>query len=428
MFKHLNLSLRWTPFCRRSAAGARLDAKPQWALLVAASLTFAAVSCMPDGQAKVEEKPAVHARTAVIRPVTVTEQFQAPGTVQAKTHTVLSARVFGQILALPVREGDRVRNGQLVAEIESREASAQLRRAQAGEIEARRALEEADGAIRAAEAAVRAAAASRDLAFATRSRYDILRTRRSVSPQEFDEVDTRYKAAAEDALRAAETLEATRARRMQVLARIEQAEAEVETAQVTLGYMRITSPIDGVITSRKADPGVLATPGMPLVEIDDDSSYQLECMIEESRAAAVRVGQKARVQIDALSTPVDAVVSLVVPASDPATRTYTIKLDLALQPTARRELRSGSFGRALLPGVERQALIVPEPALIRRGQLVGIYVVQDDAALLRLVKTGRRYEPGIEILSGLSEGARVIIAPVGELADGSRIIEAERAP
>src|SRR5437867_5377860 len=151
----------------------------------------------------------------------------------------------------------------MVVEVEGHDAFAQLRRAQAGEAESRRALEEVDGAIRAAEAALRGAEANRDLTLATRKRYDVLRERRSISPQEFDEVETRYKAALSDMERARETLAANQARRLQALARIEQAEAEVEAARVAVGYLKITSPIDGVVTARKAEPGMLATPGMP---------------------------------------------------------------------------------------------------------------------------------------------------------------------
>jgi multidrug efflux pump subunit AcrA (membrane-fusion protein) len=99
----------------------------------------------------------------------VIDHFQAPGTIKAKTQTVLSSKVTGQILSLRVREGDRVRQGDLLVEIEDRDASAQLRRAHAGEAEARQGLNEADGAIPAAEAALHAAEANRDLAMALES-------------------------------------------------------------------------------------------------------------------------------------------------------------------------------------------------------------------------------------------------------------------
>ena len=206
-------------------------------------------------------------------------------------------------------------------------------------------------------------------------------------------------------------------------ARIEQAEAGVEAARIALGYLRITSPINGVVTARKADPGMLATPGMPLVALDDDSTYQLETLVEESRAGAVSLGQRVSVEIATLAATIDAQVSEITPASDPATRTYTVKLDLALTPAIRRNMHSGFFGRASFPAGERQALIVPESALIHRGQLTGVYVVQNNLALLRLIKTGKRYEKGIEVLSGLNTGARIVTQPTAEVSDGVTIID-----
>jgi membrane fusion protein, multidrug efflux system len=392
----------------------------------AIALSLFAVSCTNATQARDDHRPKVQAHTETLRLTTVTDEFQAPGTIRAKTQTVLSSKVVGQITALPVREGDRVRKGQVLVEIEGRDASAQLRRAQAAETEARKAMDEVDSAVRAADAGLRTAEANRDLALATRKRYDILRERRSVSPQEFEEVDTRHKAAASEAERARQNVAEAQSRRAQVLARIEQAEAEVEAARVALGYLTITAPIDGVVTAKKAEPGMLASPGMPLLAIDDDSNYELDSIVEESRVASVRPGQTVRVEIDAVDATVDAKVREIVPASDPATRTYIVKLDLALTPSLRGNVHSGFYGRASFAAGQRQALIAPESAFVERGQLIGVYVVKDNVASLRLVKTGKRYDKGIEILSGLNPDSRIVTAPHGEIADGVEIVETNR--
>jgi multidrug efflux system membrane fusion protein len=383
------------------------------------------VSCSDPEKETPTEKPPVHAHTEVIQLSTISGSFQALGTVRARTSTVLSSRAVGQIVSLTVREGDYVRQGQVVAEIENREAGAQLRRARAAVVEAQRGLEEAEGGIRGAEAAVRAAETNRDLALATRNRYDFLRERRSLSPQEYDEVDARYKAAAQDTERAREALASAKARRLQVLARIEQAEAETEAAGAALEYSRIVSPIDGIATGRTAEPGMLATPGLPLLAVEDPRTYELEVAVEESRAAAVRLGQSVRIEIDALGgAAMDARVREIAPSSDPATRTYAVTLQL---PGSRgdRTLRSGLFGRAFFPAGSLQVLLVPQSALIRRGQLEGLYIVADDIAVFRLVKTGKPYEQGVEILSGLAPGTRIVRVPPPEISDGVQILEDE---
>jgi RND family efflux transporter MFP subunit len=161
---------------------------------------------------------------------------------------------------------------------------------------------------------------------------------------------------------------------------------------------------------------------MPLVTIEDDRSYELEVSVEESHAGTIGVGQAAHIEIDALQVaPLEGVVREIVPSSDPATRTYTVKLQI--KDLARyRSLRSGFFGRAFLSSGERKALVIPESALTHRGQLEGVYLVENDVALLRLVKTGKRYDHRIEIISGLAPGARIVTAPTTEISDGVKII------
>jgi multidrug efflux pump subunit AcrA (membrane-fusion protein) len=379
-------------------------------------------SCSSAGEANPEEKPAVRASTEILQSGKVSDFFQAPGTVRARTSTELSSQVVGQILSLTVREGDRVSQGQVVVEIDNRQAASQLRRARGGLSEAQLALEEAERSIGAAMAAVRAAEANRDLAASTQKRYDLLRERRSVSLHEYDEIEARYKAAQSDAERAQQSLAAANARRSQTSARIEQAEAEVEAAQVAAGYTKVVSPINGIVTSRAADPGMLATPGTSLLTIEDDGQYELEVAVEESRTGRIGIGQTARIEIDALQdVALEGRVREIVPSSDPATRTYIVKLTLPTPPRD-RVLRSGFFGRAFFPDSERHALLVPEAAVIRRGQLEGVYIVENNVALLRLVKTGRQYDKSVEIISGLSPGARIITAPTAAIADGVRVV------
>ena len=380
-----------------------------------------ASSCSEPDKAESAAKDPVRAHSEAIQSATVSDSFEAPGTVRARTTTVLSSRVSGQIELLAVREGDRVRQGQVVAEIENREAAARLRRVRAAVVEAQRSLDEVEGGIRGAEAAVRAAEANRDLALATRKRYDVLRDRRSVSPQEYDEVDARYKAAVQQTEQAQEGLSAAKARRLQALARIEQAEAETESATLALGYSRIVSPIEGIVTSRPAEPGMLAVPGLPILTIEDTRTYQLEVAVEESRLTAIRPGQNARIEIASLgSAAIEGRVSEIASSSDPASRTYIVKLQL-MNFAGERTLRSGLFGRAIFTTGSRQALVVPQSALVHRGQLDGVYIVADDVAVFRIVKTGKPYEQGVEILSGLTPGTRFLTAPSAEVSDGVRI-------
>lgn len=377
-------------------------------------------SCSEPEKATSTETRSVQAHSETVHLTSVSDFFQAPGTLRARITTVVSSRVSGEIQLLAVREGESVRRGQVLVEIENREATARLRGAQAAVVEAQRGLDEAEGGIRGLEAGVRAAETNRELALATKKRYDVLRDRRSVSPQEYDEVDMRHQAAVQETERAQEGLSAAKARRLQVLARIDQAVAETESVSTALGYSRIVSPIDGIVTSRTAEPGMQAAPGLPLLVIEDPGSYQLEVAVEESRVAVIRSGQRVRLEIDALGGDIEGRVSEIALSSDPATRTYTVKVHLNRAP-ADRGVRSGLFGRAAFPTASRQALVVPQSALVRRGQLEGVYVVLDGAAVFRIVKTGKSYEQGLEILSGLTPGARILTAPSAEVSDATKV-------
>jgi multidrug efflux pump subunit AcrA (membrane-fusion protein) len=357
----------------------------------------------------------------LIEPIAISDSFQVPGTLRARSNAVLSARTMGLILSVAVREGDRVRKGQLLAEIDNKEALARLRRAESGVEEAQRAIDEVTSAIGAAEAGLRSAEANRDLALATRKRYDILRERRSVSPQEYDEVDGRYTAANREVERAREQLASVRARLPQVTARIKQAEAEAESERVAVDYSRIVSPIDGIVGRRASEPGNLATPGLLMFEIEDPATYELEVHVEESRIARVRVGQRVRVEIDALgSDPLTGSVREISPSADSGSRTFLVKLEFKGMLKS-HAVRSGLFGRAFFPTGSRQAIVVPQSALIRHGQLEGVFIIEGDKAFFRIVSTGRAYAEGVEILSGLSLGSRIVTAPPPGLSDGVRV-------
>ena len=354
----------------------------------------------------------------------VEDYYEAVGTVRAKNSSVVAARIMGSIVALHVREGDTVRAGQTLIEIESREAGIQVQKAQAGVREATDALDEVDRNIRAAESAREAAQANEKLANTTFSRYQTLFARRSVSPQEFDEVRSKLEVASAEREVADRLLQATRARQKQVLARIDQAKADVSNARVHVGYARLTSPINGIVVSRQTDVGYLATPGAPLLTIENNSRYQLEVAVEESRLGTIHPGDQAQLEIEALGDKeLSGSVEEIVPAADPNSRSYIVKL--SVPNVAGAQLRSGLYGKARFLSGHRQALAIPKTAITQRGQLTGVFIVdQSGIARLRLIKTGRAFGERVEILSGLNAGEQLLIEGPPTIQDGTRVREA----
>jgi RND family efflux transporter MFP subunit len=320
--------------------------------------------------------------------------LEAVGTVQAAQTSLLASQVMGTILEIRVREGDRVQRGQVVAVID--------------DAQPRAALERAAAARAAAQQEVTATDSDLTLAESTLKRYQILYEQRIVSSQEFDEIKARQQSA--------------HARRDLARARLEQANAEMTQAQTTLDYTRIGAPFDAVVTEKRADPGTLALPGMPIFTVEDVHRYRLEATVNESDLRYLRLGQQVPVMIEALDhAEMKARVAQIVPAADSASRSFLVKIELP--PDAR--LRSGLFGRAQFARGDRQSLVIPRTAVVVRGQLQGVFVLdQNQVASLRYIATGKSSATNVEVLSGLQRGDRVVANP-GELDLSGKRVEVD---
>jgi multidrug efflux pump subunit AcrA (membrane-fusion protein) len=395
-------------------------------IIVMILLVFLVIGCGRREEGTTEKPITIHgAKIETIKLSPVQEDYEAVGTVRSKTTSILSSKMVGSILAVHVREGDRVKIGQLLIEIDDRDSRSQLQKAEAGLREVREGLEEVEQNIHGAEAARGAAEAGRALALATFKRYQGLLEEKSASQQEFDEVQAKMKIAEAEAERAGRMLQALVAKKSQVLAKMEQAKADITHAQIYLGYGRITSPINGVVVSKQAEIGLLAAPGVPLITLEENSLYRLEVSVGDSMVKQIRLGAPSRVSIDAVGLKeFSGRVTEIVPASDPGSRSSTVKIDLSDvkgSSGSRAVLRSGLYGRARFPIGEKQILKVPLKAILQRGQLVSIFVVDSSQILhLRLIKTGKQYGDQLEVLSGLNDGDRIVVEGIERLREGNR--------
>ena len=347
----------------------------------------------------------------------IADYYQATGTVKAKTTTQVSANVLGRITALRVNEGDSVQKGEVLVEIDNRDAQANLQKAEAGLKEAQASLIEIDNSVTAASAAVRTADANRRLAEVTFGRYKELYQRKSVSGQEYDDALSKLSVATSELDRAKANVQTIISRKSQVNARIEQAKADIANSKVYAGYARIASPVSGVIVKKFAETGAMASPGVPILSIEDNSQYRLE--VEESRSGSVRIGNRVSVRIDAIGGgEIYGTVSEILPSADASSRSFTVKIDLP----ANASLRSGQYGLASFPTGQKDAIAVPDTAIVERGQLIGVFVVgPEGVAQFRIVTIGKRAEGQSEILSGLSEGDEIVISDTERIKDGAKV-------
>jgi len=338
----------------------------------------------------------------------IADIYQASGSVRARYSAAIAAKIAANILEVRVQTGDHVQAQALIV-LDRRDLDANLRRSEATRAEA-------EGAIDETESAITAARANFELARVTHKRFQDLLADASVSQQELDESQARLRSA--DA-----TLEMAASKRRQIGARRSQAEAEIAAARVALDYATLTAPFAALVTERKADPGSLATPGAPLLTLEREGNLRLEASIDESRLGLVRAGESVAVEIDGLNRTVSGRVAEVVPSVDAATRSFTVKIDLPALPG----LRSGMFGRAAFAAGKRGALLVPQSAVVERGQIRSVYVVEGDTARLRFVTLGEERDDQREVLSGLTAGERIVVMPAPLLSDGARVAIQEAA-
>lgn len=332
---------------------------PRSLVIVAVALALAA--CYSKKRTATESLPRVAVRVAEVTDKARTSNEEVVGTVRPKLHAVIEAKVSGKIEKLLVAPGQQVKAGDLLAQLDAREIQAKLDQTLAVREQATRDLERA------------------------RKLFE----QKITSQAEFDTVLARERVAA----------------------------GAVTETQTALGYTKIVAPFDGVVTRKLADVGDLAAPGKPILEMEDPAAFRFEADVPEALMSEIRIGEKLPVRISAVTTDLEGTVVEMAPVADPSSRTFLVKLDLP--PT--EGVRSGQFGRVLVPTGKTDAVWVPTSALIVRGQMETVFVAMNQHAQLRLVRTGKRTNSEVELLAGLSRGEEVVIEGAPELHDGQSI-------
>jgi len=379
--------------------------------IVALSLIVGSLNACRDGAqapaAKAGEVIAVAVSPVVA--IDTAEQLESGGVVAALESASISSRIVATIAAIRVQAGDRVRAGDVLVTLDARDITERTGEAHAGAVVAENALTQARTEQAAAEAEHR-------LATAWQKRIATLHARNSAADQERDEADARLSSAA--------------ARLAGARARIETAEAQLAVARAAVGaatatetFATIRAPFAGLVTERFIDPGNLASPGMPLLRIESDGARQVQVRVDEARAAFVHAGDQVRVVVDGVDESagagkeIDGVVAEVARAIGADQRAFTVKVNLPPTVTA----RTGSFARVVFRGAPRRALMVPDKAVRRNGQVSSVFVVHDGVARLRLIQTGASSAAGVEVLAGLDAGESIVVSPLEQLVDGARV-------
>jgi RND family efflux transporter MFP subunit len=311
--------------------------------------------------------PQVRVQVAGLALSEVPFQVEVAGTLQAVEQALISSRVSGQVVEVPVEAGSSVKKGDLLVRISAAEISAQVLGAEAQASQARRNLER--------ETKLQQANAS------TRETVNSLKEM------------------------------------------VQIADAAYREARAMLDYTQIKAPFAGMVTHKMVEVGDLAAPGGPLLKLENGSALEVLVQIPESLVASLSLGERLQVSVPATGLRVAAAISEIAPTVDPLSRTTQVKLHLPEEP----QLRSGQFARVSLPDKGASTLLVATSALDQVGQMTKVFVAEQNQARLRLVRTGAKYGEQVEILSGLQAGDKVIVAAEKRLQDGQplEIVEGE---
>jgi RND family efflux transporter MFP subunit len=284
---------------------------------------------------------------------------------------------MGSVTSVVAQEGQRVSRGQTLLTIDDSDIVQR---------------------VNAAKSAVETAMQQKQLSDVTFSRYSKLYEEKALSRQEFDQVETQKKVAESE---------------------YERAKAMLREAEMSHAYAHVRAPFAGVVTGKKIDAGSMAIPGMQLLTVEDTSSFLVEAAVDEKLSASLKVGTPVVLVIDALSQTIHGKVSEVVPAVDPMSRTFIVKI--ALSST---DLKTGLYVKVRIPSGTRDVITVPSSAVVEKGQLTGIYTVDSKGVIsYRLVRIGKHFGNNVEILSGLNPGDKAIIAGIDKAVDGGMIAE-----
>jgi RND family efflux transporter MFP subunit len=374
---------------------------------LAAVVPLVAVACTSPPTPETADRVAP-ARVSIGRATvtTIASSFEAGGVVRARNTALVASRVLAPITEIRVRPGDRVRRGDVLVRLDARDRLAAESAAAATALSA-------EDALRAAQADVRSAGSALTLARKTQARIAVMQAEHSATSEELDRAEAGM-AAAEAQLAGAEArvAAATESR--------DAARAAQDGARIAAGFAVLTAPFDGVVTERCADPGSMATPGDPLLTLEDPSAFRLEVSLDATRAGQVALGQTAAVRLDDASGALawsDARVSEIARV-EPGSHAFLVKLDL----DSASAWRSGLFARARFAGPSRSALTAPVSAVVTRGQLTSVFKVDaENRARMRPIMAGGTAPNLVEVLAGLTAGDAVILNPPPSLADGDRV-------
>jgi len=353
---------------------------------IIAILSISAVfltSCGGDKKEQITKEPAIAVKVSGVSENAEGGFITASGKIEAENSANLSTRMMGYVTKIHVKVGQKVGAGQLLVSINNTDL--QAKKAQV-------------------DASILQATAGYNNAKKDYDRFVNLYKQQSASQKELDDMTARYEMAKAG-------LEGAKQMRNEVMAQF--------------SYSNITAPFSGTVTNTFVKEGDMANPGMPLVSVEGASRLQVTAMVSENDIASIKKGMAVKVLVKSSNETLNGKVSEV---SSSATNTggqYLVKINLDKTDSS---VLSGMFVNVQFPVANKvqtaksEVLLVPESALVKQGQLTGVYTIgEGNIAILRWLRIGKTFGNQVEVLSGLSVNEQYIVSAEGKLYNGALV-------
>ena len=310
--------------------------------------------------------------------------------IYSPKQVMVATRLMGYIKSLPVEEGDLVKKGEVLFEVDPADIYSMLNQAR--------------GAVLQAKSGVLMAEMAYADALKDYERFKNLYKSGAVSKRDFEKM----------------TLMKNIRKKQVDMAKgmLKQAEAGLARAQAQMKYATVKSPIDGVVTMKMKKVAEMALPGYPVVVLSDINYIKAKSLVKESDVDLFKIGMPVSIYVPALKKSFSAKVSTIIPAGDNMTHSFVVKYTL----DSHKGLLPGMYAKAKVVVAQKEAVVVPFAALTTRTGIVGVFV--DDGGVAKFVPVKQIAQVGDKIaVKGLNGGESVVLYPPANLEDGQQIEE-----
>lgn len=359
---------------------------PRFTLIIAIAITTLFMASCSGNKIAEQELDAKPIKVIVATPSENNGKgISVSGKVESIQTAYISTKLMGTITGMNVKLGDRVKKGQVLATISDEDI-----RAKRSQVDAM--IDEAEANFNNAQ---------KDM-----ERFEALYKQKSATAKELDNISLQYSSAK---------------------ARLQSARQMRNELNATMRYSTLTAPFDGIITQKNAEAGTMASPGMPLLAVEQSGKLQVNASIPESDINTIKIGTEAMVNIKSSGKKFTGKITEINPSSQFSGGQYMARIDIPASEAG--GIYSGMFVNVFIP-INNQstkdsiadAIMIPLSSLVKKEQLTGIYTISsNNTALLRLVRVGKTYGDKVEIISGLGKNEKYITSADGNLFNGAPV-------